>query len=228
MLAGAPVYAGEIEGELLTPTGAAIIATVAEFGPLPLMTVRQIGYGAGQKDLPIANVLRVIVGDSADSGTAMHEQITVLETAIDDQNPEFYGYIMERLFAAGALDVTLTPLYMKKNRPGVLLTVLVEAAQEEAVTAVIFQETTTLGLRRSKADKRLARRLQTVDTPYGGVRIKIAEQNGQVCNAAPELPAVHFARQQQVPLKGVIVCTDASFTTAAINYRKGGYAPASS
>ena len=205
VLAGAPVYAGEIEGELLTPTGAAIIATVAEFGPLPLMAVRQIGYGAGLKDLPIPNVLRVIVGDSADSGTAMHEQITVLETAIDDQNPEFYGYIMERLFAAGALDVTLTPLYMKKNRPGVLLTVLVEAAQEEAVTAVIFQETTTLGLRRSKADKlRLARRLQTVDTPYGSVRIKIAEQNGQVCNAAPEFAdCAALARQQQVPLKEV-------------------------
>ncbi|HZK25041.1 MAG TPA: nickel pincer cofactor biosynthesis protein LarC, partial [Oscillospiraceae bacterium] len=187
VLAGAPIYATELEGELLTPTGAAILATIAEFTPLPLMTVQQIGYGAGQKELPIANVLRVMVGESADSDTAQHEQVTVLEATIDDQNPELYGYIMAKLFAMGAVDVTMTPLYMKKNRPGILLTVLVAAAQEQAVITTIFQETTTLGLRRSTAEKlRLTRRQLTVQTPYGSVRMKIAEQAGQICNAAPE------------------------------------------
>ncbi|MCR3922562.1 MAG: nickel pincer cofactor biosynthesis protein LarC, partial [Firmicutes bacterium] len=214
VLAGAPIYARGIEGELLTPTGAAILATVAEFSSLPTMTVQRTGYGAGQKDLPIANVLRVIVGETDTQSDYHRGTVTVLETTIDDMNPEFYGHVMEQLLKAGAVDVTMAPIHMKKNRPGILLTVLVHAPHEEAVVTTLFNETTTLGMRRTTAEKlMLARRQQTVETHYGPVRIKIGEMDSDVRNASPEYEdCASLARQHNVPIKTIYMMALTAYT----------------
>ncbi|NLZ38060.1 MAG: nickel pincer cofactor biosynthesis protein LarC [Firmicutes bacterium] len=203
LLAGVPIYSRGIKGELLTPTGAAILTTVADFSPPPPYTVQKIGYGAGTKDLPIANVLRVIVGETESSSSYLHGSISVLESTIDDMNPEFFGYLTEQLLAAGAADVTLTPVYMKKNRPGTKLTVLVHPAQEQQVINMIFRETTTLGIRRAVNDKiMLSRRHTSIETEYGPVRIKVAMGKEGSENAAPEYEdCAKLARQKGVPLK---------------------------
>lgn len=205
LLKGIPIYNRGIEGELLTPTGAAILATVADFSPPPSYTVQNIGYGAGTKDLPIANVLRVIVGETESSSSYIQGSINVLESTIDDMNPEFYGYLSEQLLSAGAVDVTLTPVYMKKNRPGTKLTVLVAPAKELQVIDIIFRETTTLGIRRSISDKiMLSRRHTSVQTKYGTIGIKVAVGKDGTINAAPEYEdCVKLARAQKLPLKTV-------------------------
>ncbi|MBS3897379.1 MAG: nickel pincer cofactor biosynthesis protein LarC [Dethiobacter sp.] len=188
LLSGVPVYSRGIEAELLTPTGAAVLSTLAEFGPLPSMTVSKSGYGAGKKELSIANLLRVIVGEAAAPAAGyLREETVILEANIDDMNPEFYSYISEKLFAAGALDVTLVPVQMKKGRPGVMLSVLAGQKQEELLLAIIFTETTTLGIRRLTAEKlMLPRRIISVETAYGPVRVKVAEASNRIINAAPE------------------------------------------
>ncbi|MBS4022283.1 MAG: nickel pincer cofactor biosynthesis protein LarC [Dethiobacter sp.] len=206
LLQGVPVYSRGIEAELLTPTGAAVLATLAAFGPLPSMRILKSGYGAGKKELPIANILRAVVGELS-SGPAglLREDTVVLEANIDDLNPEIYGYVMERLFAAGALDVYLSPIQMKKNRPATLLRVLTPPGKEKEMLSVIFRETTTLGIRRLEAQKlMLQRRHTTVATRFGSARVKVGEWEGEIINAVPEYEdCLALARKHGAPLKEI-------------------------
>jgi hypothetical protein len=209
MLRGKPVYSSGIEKELTTPTGAAIVSTLCtRFGPLPPMTTAAVGYGAGSWDLPEqANVLRLFVGESAAQRPRPGEQIVaVIETNLDDMNPQIYGYLADQAFAAGALDVYSTPVQMKKNRPGVLLTLLCEPGQADRLVDLLFRETTTLGVRTYEARRRvLDRETVTVDTSFGSVRMKLARLNGSVLNAAPEYEDCRrIATERGVPLKQVL------------------------
>ncbi len=210
LLRDAPTYSSGIERELVTPTGAAILATVCgEFGAQPRMRVSAIGYGAGTADLnEQANVLRLFVGESvgASETAAWDEEIAVVEANLDDMNPQIYGYFQEKALAAGALDVYTVPVQMKKNRPGTLLTVLCGTGDVDAMMKLIFAETTTIGARAYTARRRtLARESVTVDTPLGAVRMKLARANGRVLNAAPEYDdCQRIAAEKNVPLKQVI------------------------
>jgi len=188
ILRGVPWRKLDIEGELVTPTGAAIIREIAEgFGPLPAMTVEGIGYGAGKSDFGIPNALRVMIGEEATTHGDSAECVTVIETNIDDLNPQFYEIAIERLFAAGALDVFLTPIQMKKNRPGTLLSVICDPDLTEAVAAVILAETSTFGVRISQWERLcLDRRWEEVVTKFGVIRIKIGERDGKEITASPE------------------------------------------
>jgi uncharacterized protein (TIGR00299 family) protein len=188
ILRGVPWRKLDIEGELVTPTGAAIIREIAEgFGPLPAMTVEGIGYGAGKSDFGIPNALRVMIGEEATTPGDSAECVTVIETNIDDLNPQFYEIAIERLFAAGALDVFLTPIQMKKNRPGTLLSVICDPDLAEAVAAVILAETSTFGVRISQWERLcLDRRWEEVVTKFGVIRIKIGERDGKEITASPE------------------------------------------
>jgi hypothetical protein len=206
LLRGVPVRSRDVEGELVTPTGAAILTTLAKgFGPFPPMTVEGIGYGAGQRDFPFPNLLRLLVGTTSPALDARLETVTLLEANIDDLNPEFYGHLMERLFAAGALDVYLTSVQMKKNRPGVVLSVICPPAQAQALAALVFAETTTLGLRRQEVQRwALARERLEVETPYGAVGVKVAKLSGKVMTASPEYEDCRrLALERGVPLKEV-------------------------
>ena len=189
ILRGVPWRKLDIEGELVTPTGAAIIRELASgFGPLPAMTIVSIGYGAGKSDFGIPNVLRVILGEeSASVPGSGPEGVTVIETSIDDLNPQFYETAMERLFAAGALDVFMSPIQMKKNRPGTLLSVICDPGRAEAIAAVVLAETSTFGVRISRWERIcLDRRWEEVVTAFGKIRIKIGERDGRVITASPE------------------------------------------
>ena len=189
ILRGVPWRKLDIEGELVTPTGAAIIRELASgFGPLPAMTIVSIGYGAGKSAIGIPNVLRVILGEeSASVPGSGPEDVTVIETSIDDLNPQFYETAMERLFAAGALDVFMSPIQMKKNRPGTLLSVICDPGQAEAIAAVVLAETSTFGVRISRWERIcLDRRWEEVVTAFGKIRIKIGERDGRVITASPE------------------------------------------
>ena len=204
LLRGIPVAGAWAEGELLTPTGAAILTSIATFGPLPAMTVQKTGYGAGSRELSRPNVLRAIVG-TAEEGSLAAAKVTVYEAAIDDMNPEFYSYLSGKLAAAGAVDVVLTPALMKKGRPGTMINVLVQPPHEEAVLRVLFAETTTLGVRKTYADKlMLARRSVEVKTPYGPVRVKLGEHEGRLLNASPEYEdCAALAAETGIPLKEI-------------------------
>lgn len=213
LLKGAPVYSSGIRAELVTPTGAAIVSTLAKrFEPFPAMTIEKIGYGAGSLDFARhANVLRVTVG-TLEQNQGTHatppslETVSILEANLDDLNPQVFGYVMERLFAAGALDVFGTPVNMKKSRPGTLLTVLTKPEAAENLAQIIFSETTTLGVRRREEKRQVLRRKwQTVSTHFGPVRIKIASMNGTVTGYAPEYEDCRrIAAEQRVPLKMVM------------------------
>jgi uncharacterized protein (TIGR00299 family) protein len=184
-----PVYSGEVDAELTTPTGAAIITTIASyFGNIPLLNIEKVGYGAGSMDLKAPNVLRVLLGETSEfSLEYKQEYVTVIETNIDDMNPELYDHIMSKLFNIGALDVFLTPVYMKKNRPGVLLTVFTSKERVDQMLKVIFEESTTLGVRIAETHRiSLPRTIETVITKYGEIRIKVAQSNAKVVNAIPE------------------------------------------
>lgn len=175
LLEGKPAYARGPATELTTPTGAAILAALAtSFGPMPAMKIECSGFGAGTKEFPEqANVLRVLLGEASAAKEAT--TITVLEANIDDTTPQVLGYAMDRLFKAGALDVTLQPLVMKKQRPGVLLRVLANPGDQEKLAAIVFKETTTFGLRLYPVERRVEdRRHVEVETPYGKVRVKVA------------------------------------------------------
>jgi len=176
-----------IEGELVTPTGAAIIAEISDgFGAMPAMTTQSIGYGSGKKDFGIANVLRVAIGEAA-LARKEHEEVLLLETNIDDLSPQIYEVVMERLFAAGALDVYMTPIQMKKNRPAVLLSVICAPADAEKMSVVLFEETSTIGIRvDSRRRMCLPREIVSVDTRFGPVRLKVARRNGEPINVQPE------------------------------------------
>jgi len=202
LLLGKPVYARGPAVELTTPTGAAIAATLATgFGPLPPMRIAATGYGAGDKDFPEhANVLRILTGETTAAEEAT--EVAVLEANIDDSSPQVLGYAMERLLEAGALDVTLEPLLMKKSRPGSLIRVIARPEDREMLVQIMFAETSTLGLRIYLAERRVkARRSTEVDTPHGKVRIKIAE-NGSF---APEYEDCRkIARETGAPLKQIL------------------------
>jgi hypothetical protein len=187
LLGDAPIYAGAVQKELVTPTGALIASTyAAAFGPVPAMRVERVGYGAGERDDPSTpNVLRVLIGETTDARTT--ERVTVVECEIDDMNPQIFGVAMEKLYAAGALEVFYVAAQMKKNRPGTLLTVVCRPEQRAALADIIFSETTTIGLRHYDVDREcLQREHVTVETPIGAVRFKVASRNGRVLNAAPE------------------------------------------
>ena len=187
LLGDAPVYSGTVQKELVTPTGALIATTFAEsFGPLPSMSIERVGYGAGDRDDPVTpNVLRVLIGRAANERPA--ERVTVLECEIDDMNPQIFGVAMDRLYAAGALEVFYVPVQMKKNRPGTLLTVIAPPEKRSQMADVIFRETTTIGLRHSEVEREcLAREIVVVETPLGTVRFKIARRDGRIVNATPE------------------------------------------
>jgi uncharacterized protein (TIGR00299 family) protein len=184
LLRGFPCYDVDIDGELVTPTGAAILTTVAQFGPRPPMTVRGVGYGSGRSDFPFANVLRVVIGDSVDDDrSAPHDPSTdgagtveQIETNIDDMNPQFYEHLFERMFAAGALDVWILPAQMKKGRPGSIVGALAPPDRGDAVVAVLLAETTTIGVRRWTARRDVGvRMLETIESEMGSFRVKIAQ-----------------------------------------------------
>ena len=201
-----PTYAFGAEEELTTPTGAAVVRAFAQHAAaLPEdFAVRAIGYGAGSRDLPLPNVLRLYVGER--EGAAAEETPLLLSTNIDDMSPEVYGYLFDRLLAAGALDVWVTPIYMKKNRPAQQLNVLVRPAQRSACTEIIFRETTSIGLRMMPLAERIAcdRRTASVETRYGTVRVKVASWQGKIATTSPEYEDCRrLAEAQDVPLKEV-------------------------
>ena len=209
LLKGVPVYSNGVDKELTTPTGAAIAKTlVSRFGAVPAYKIEASGYGAGTRDFEgHANVLRLTVGDSIEgSRSEAPELISVLEANIDDLNPQVFGYVMDRLLEAGALDVFGTPVQMKKNRPGMLLTILSRTEDVSQLGKLIFAETTTLGIRmREERRQVLLRRSQTVQTPWGEVRMKIGNLNGSVTNYAPEYEDCRrIAAEHGMPLKSVM------------------------
>jgi pyridinium-3,5-bisthiocarboxylic acid mononucleotide nickel chelatase len=210
LLQGAPVYSSGIQVELVTPTGAAIVKTlVKRYAPFPSMTIEKSGYGAGSRDFPgHANVVRLTIGESQ-PGLAQNtsqETISVLEANLDDLNPQVFGYVVERLLEAGALDTFAVPVQMKKNRPGMLLTVLAKPEDASRLTQIIFTETSTLGVRRREEQRQtLARKWITVGTRWGDVRLKIGSLNGTVTNYAPEYEdCKKIATEHHVPLKSVM------------------------
>ena len=219
LLKGAPVYSSGIQSELVTPTGAAIVATLAtRFSSFPEMTIEKTGYGAGTRDFPAhPNVLRITIGEAGKCGAGAparegsgsepsQDTITVLEANLDDLNPQIFGYVMDRLLEAGALDVFATPIQMKKSRPGSLLTILAKPQDSAKLTEIVFAETTTLGVRRREESRQiLARKWTTVPTRFGDVRIKIASLNGAVISYSPEYEDCRrLAAEQKVPLKTVM------------------------
>jgi uncharacterized protein (TIGR00299 family) protein len=203
LLKGVPFYSTEIKGELLTPTGAAIITTVcSEYGPIPEMKTDATGYGAGTREYPdFPNVLRVLLGET--EGTATDERLWMLETNLDDASPQIIGHVMDRVFELGALDCFFTPVQMKKNRPGVLLSVLCGRDEKEALMKLLFTETTTLGVRSYEVARRaLQRGVVTVETQYGPIDVKVAHLDGRVVNEMPEFEQCReTAARAGVPLK---------------------------
>jgi uncharacterized protein (TIGR00299 family) protein len=214
LLEGVPVYAGEQKAELVTPTGALLVSSYAKsYGPVPAMTVRKVGYGAGTRDFgDTPNVLRVLIGEADNAGgaegphrTAPPTDVVVIECEIDDMNPQIFGVLMDRLLAEGALDVFYTAVQMKKNRPGTLLTIVAPPARRDRLISLVFTETTSIGVRyREMARECLEREAVIVATPLGPIGMKVARRNGQVLNASPEFDdCARVARERDVPLKDV-------------------------
>ena len=203
LLKGVPFYSTEVKGELLTPTGAAIITTVcSEYGPIPEMKTDATGYGAGTREYPdFPNVLRVLLAES--ERTATDERLWMLETNLDDASPQIIGNCMDRVLELGALDCFFTPVQMKKNRPGVLLSVLCGRDEKEAVMKLLFTETTTLGVRSYEVARRaLQRSVVRVETQYGPIDVKVAHLDGRVVNEMPEFEQCRqAATTANVPLK---------------------------
>jgi uncharacterized protein (TIGR00299 family) protein len=189
LLKNAPIYSTDIRGELLTPTGAAIISTVVEhYGPLPAMTVTNTGYGAGTREYEnFPNVLRLMIGETQAVELATDERLLMIETNIDDMSPQVFGYLMERALAMGALDCYFTPVQMKKNRPGVLVQILCRIEDQGAMCELLFAETTTLGVRSYEVWRRsLEREMVRVETPYGPIDVKVARIDGSRVKGMPE------------------------------------------
>ncbi len=211
LLRDCPIYSAGPETELTTPTGAALLKTLAsEFGGVPSLRLLSQGFGAGDKDFPMqANVLRVLIGELTESSEAM--TVSVLEANIDDSTPQVLGYAMERLLDAGALDVTLTPIFMKKNRPATMIAVIAAPQATEQMAAILFAETTTLGVRIVEAQRRvLARSTAQVETPYGSVRVKYTETG----SFTPEYDDCRKAAVDRgVPLRTVMAEASEAFRT---------------
>jgi pyridinium-3,5-bisthiocarboxylic acid mononucleotide nickel chelatase len=221
LLKGAPVYSSGVEGELVTPTGAVLVTTLASsFGPIPPIKVARIGYGAGSRDYPgQPNMARLLVGEptgpsnpgprAVDSG----EVITVIEANVDDMSPQLYGHLVERALAAGALDINCSSIQMKKNRPGLEISVLCAPERAEALAQLLFEETTTIGLRVHQAARLvLEREMVSVETPYGTVRVKVARRLDTTMNVAPEYEDCRrVAAEKSVPLKEVILAAQLAY-----------------
>jgi pyridinium-3,5-bisthiocarboxylic acid mononucleotide nickel chelatase len=208
LLQGKPTYSNGVQRELVTPTGAAIVSTLCDtFGPQPQMTVSAIGYGAGSIELEgQPNVVRIMIGEAADNVIAgFDEEISVVEANLDDMNPQIYGYFLEKALAAGALDVYTTPVQMKKNRPGTLLTLLCKPQDTNSLMSLVFAETTTFGARTYRAQRRtLPRESVNVHTQFGDVRVKLSRVNGRILHVAPEFDDCRkLAVEKDVPLQRV-------------------------
>ena len=209
LLKGAPFYSTGIVGELVTPTGAAIITTVCTaYGPIPQMRLQQTGYGAGTREYEkFPNALRILIGEdqssAAESAASADERLWMIETNMDDISPQILGHVMERAFDLGALDCYFTSVQMKKNRPGVLLSILCGAAERSALSELLFSETTTLGIRAYEVERRaLQRKIVAVETQYGSIDVKVAQLNGHVVKAMPEFEQCRqAARVANVPLQ---------------------------
>ncbi|HTK25568.1 MAG TPA: nickel pincer cofactor biosynthesis protein LarC [Pyrinomonadaceae bacterium] len=212
LLTRAPIYSTDIEGELITPTGAAIISTVCEsYGAIPELKVERTGYGAGTreyKDFP--NALRIILGETDRNAISDHRPLTtdhlvLLETNIDDLSPQILGYVMDKAFLLGALDCWFTPIQMKKNRPATMVSVLCDLSKKDDITALLYSETSTLGVRLTYVDREcLPREVVKVRTEHGEVAVKIARFNDKIVNAKPEYDQVReIAERIHKPLKEV-------------------------
>jgi len=204
LMEGKPIYSSGVERELLTPTGAAILTTLgSEFGPIPPIHVEKIGCGAGRDDLPHPNLLRLIIGTAA--STSKNEKVAVIETNIDDMNPQFYDYLIEKLFTLEVLDVFITPILMKKNRPGHLLTVICSSGKLLSVTDFLLRETTTLGLRWREEERAIAdREVRDLQTKYGKIHLKLGKWGGNIVNISPEYEdCKRLALEKRVPLKDI-------------------------
>ncbi|MGC8906822.1 MAG: nickel pincer cofactor biosynthesis protein LarC [Desulfomonilaceae bacterium] len=208
LIKGKPVYSTGVEGELLTPTGAAILTTLAAgFGPLPAMKLQAVGYGAGTRDLPIPNLLRVLLGEPLESHSLTEaDRVAVIETNIDDMNPQIYDYVIEGLFQRGALDVFLTPVHMKKNRPGALVTVICQPEHVHSMSEWLMRETTTIGTRwRLENRVKASRSIAKIHTRLGEVRIKIIRTGSQSPQVSPEYDDCRaIASRTGLPLKEVL------------------------
>jgi len=220
LLKDLPIYSSGVEGELVTPTGAALVSTLASgFGPLPPMKVNRIGYGAGEREFPgHSNLARLFVGERVEavegrSGAPGDELVSVIEANVDDMSPQLYGHFLEQALAAGALDVTCTATQMKKNRPGLTISILCEPERGDALSQLLFAETTTIGVRIHETRRKvLERELVTVETPYGAVTVKVARREGKVVNVAPEFDACQrLAAEKSVPLKQVMMAAEAAY-----------------
>jgi uncharacterized protein (TIGR00299 family) protein len=213
LLRGIPLYSSSITFELTTPTGAAILTTLAgSFGPLPHMRARVVAHGAGGKDLPgQPNVLRLFLGEYA--APDEEDASVLIETNIDDMNPQVYEHLVERLLQAGAHDAFLTPIIMKKGRPGVLLSVLTDEQRREALLDILFRETTSIGVRIQTVGRRkLTREVREVETAYGKVRVKVSMRGDEVMTVTPEYEDCRkLASEKQVPLKQVMDEAKAAF-----------------
>ena len=211
LLKGAPFYSTDIAGELVTPTGAAIITTVCtEYGPVPQMKLQQTGYGAGTRQYEkFPNALRVLIGEdqvsASDVEAPADERLWMIETNMDDISPQILGHVMERAFELGALDCYFTSVQMKKNRPGILLSILCRAEERPVLSELLFAETTTLGIRAYDVERRaLERRIVAVETQYGPIDVKVAQLNGHIVKAMPEYEQCRqAARDANVPLRVV-------------------------
>lgn len=206
LLTGLPLYSSSITFELTTPTGAAIISTLAtSFGPLPQMKVGRIAYGAGNKDIPgQPNVLRLMIGTL--EAPYAEDSSVLIETNIDDMDPRIYGHLIEQLMARGAQDAYLTPIIMKKGRPAVLVSMLCDRADSSALLDTLFRETTSIGVRIHEVGrKKLSREIRTVETSYGKIRVKISRRGDEVLTVTPEYEdCKKLAEEKQVPLKIVV------------------------
>lgn len=222
LLKDAPVYSSGIQAELLTPTGALILTEyAASFGPVPAMRVTRVGYGAGDRDLPeTPNVVRVLVGEATGGdkpsglsaldtpkGVSPHvaHTVVVLECEIDDMNPQIFGHLMDRLYAAGALEVFYSAVQMKKNRPGTLMTIVARPGDRETLCEIVFRESTTIGVRYHEMSRDcLEREMVSVATALGPVRFKVARRHGQIVNAQPEFEDLaKLAAERSIPIKEI-------------------------
>ncbi|MDD2889582.1 MAG: nickel pincer cofactor biosynthesis protein LarC [bacterium] len=202
LLKNTPLYGNNISAELITPTGAAIITTIANaFGKLPEMQINSIGYGAGKQELEIPNLLRVYIGTTKEKYTK--DTVVVVETNIDNMNPELYEYVSTKLFKAEALDVYLTPIQMKKNRPGTMISVITEEKNLHTILEILFSETTTLGVRTYTTSRfKLQREEKIINTKYGKIKVKIGKLGNVIKNISPEYESCKIiAEKLNIPIK---------------------------